>query len=353
MFDLIFSGFQAYNQIGMFIGALVCLGLGGLILGYCLYWRFHALHASGTVIGVTANGGMYTRVYRYTLPDGQTHEAKSDTARGWIRGSETGRIVPLLISAHNPTEAREANSYLFEIVGLVIMVPGVCFGYTALTAYPVTPMTWIMGAALLLYLGEHGRRLLIPKGQRLSIAEWKKQHHLGEVTAIDMAAVKPAETILATPDAQLALQTQWLRNKWLAPLLGVFAVALIVLALYQTDRTWRLEAAGLRAPGQVVRLTEEESSDSTSYYPVVRYRTQGNETVEFKDSIGSNPPSYRTGDKVTVLYLAGNPQRQAIIDRGFWNWAIPALLLFGAAFVAWISIVMLRSRPGLKPATAT
>jgi hypothetical protein len=214
-------------------------------------------------------------------------------------------------------------------------------------------MTWIMGAAMLLYLGEHGRRILIPKGQRLSIAEWRKLHQLGEVTAIDMAAVKPAETILSTPDAQQALQTQWLRNKWLAPLLGVFAVALIALALYQADRTWRLEAAGLRAPGQVVRLIEEESSDSASYHPVVRYRTHANETVEFKDSIGSNPPSYRTGDKVTVLYLAGNPQRQAIIDRGFWNWAIPALLLFGAAFVAWISIVMLRSRPGLKPATAS
>ncbi len=47
MFDLIFSGVQAYNQIGFFIGALVCLGLGGLLLGNSLYWRVHSLHASG------------------------------------------------------------------------------------------------------------------------------------------------------------------------------------------------------------------------------------------------------------------------------------------------------------------
>jgi len=141
MFDLIFSGIQAYNQIGFFIAAVVCLGLGGLVLGYSLYWRVHAIHASGTVIGVGASGGMYTRVYRYTLPDGQTHEAKSDTSRGWLRGSETGRVVPLLISAHNPTQAREAHSYLLEIIGIVLLVPGVWFGYTALTAFPVTPTT--------------------------------------------------------------------------------------------------------------------------------------------------------------------------------------------------------------------
>ena len=351
MFDLIFSGVQAYNQIGFFIGALVCLGLGGLLLGNSLYWRVHSLHAAGTVVGVITNNSMYTRVYRYTLPDGETHEAKSDTGRGWLGGSETGRIVPLLISAHNPTEAREANSYLMEIIGLVIVAPGVAFGYVALTAYPTTWMTGIMAVAMLLYLAEHGRRILIPKGQRLSIAEWRKQHGLDDTTAIDMEQVKPAEAILGAPGIQQTRQSQWQTKA--APFLLLFAVVLIGLALYQANKTWRLETAGVRAPGEVVRLNAEESSDSTSYYPVVRYRTQANETVEFKDSIGSNPPSYRSGDKVTVLYLAANPQRQAIIDRGFWNWAIPAILLFAALFLACISIAILRNRTRLKPVTAT
>ena len=63
MFDLIFQGAQAYNQVGFFIGAVVCLGIGGLILGNSLYWRVHALRAQGTVIGVIANGGAYIPVY--------------------------------------------------------------------------------------------------------------------------------------------------------------------------------------------------------------------------------------------------------------------------------------------------
>jgi hypothetical protein len=90
IFNFIFSSRQAYTQIGLFLGALVCVGLGGLILGNSLYWRVHALRASGVIIGVTAKNGMYAPVYRYTLPDGQTHEAQSDTSSGATRGTETG-----------------------------------------------------------------------------------------------------------------------------------------------------------------------------------------------------------------------------------------------------------------------
>jgi hypothetical protein len=43
-----------------------------------------------------------------------------------------------------------------------------------------------------------------------------------------------------------------------------------------------------------------------------------------------------------VLYLADDPTGGAIIDRGlFWNWAIPALLLFGAALLGWLFVYML------------
>ena len=82
MFDFLVGASQAYNQVGMFIGAIICLGLCGLILGNSLYWRIHALRVSGTIIGVINNNGSYTPVYRYTMPDGETHVAKSDTSSG-------------------------------------------------------------------------------------------------------------------------------------------------------------------------------------------------------------------------------------------------------------------------------
>jgi hypothetical protein len=343
VFEFFVGAIQAYEQVGMFIGAIVCLGLGGLILGNSLYWHLHALRARGTVIGVIASGGSYTPVYRYTLRDGQTHVAKSNTSSGLVRGKETGRIVPLMISAHNPNEAQEANSYLIDIFGLVLMVPGVWLGYTALIAYPVTPMTWIMAVALLAYLAERGHRVFIPKAQRLSVAQWRAQHGLGAAAAVDLAGVRPIEDILSAPELRQAQQRQAQSSRKAAPLVGLFALLLVCVGLWQGRRIAQLEAVGLRAPGQVVRLKQESGSGQSSYYAIVRFRTARNETIEFKDDVGSNPPSHRPGDRVSVLYLASDPRQQAIIDRGIWNWAIPGIILAIAAFLAWLTVFLMRS----------
>jgi hypothetical protein len=353
--DFLVGAMAAYNQVGMFIGAVVCLGLGGLILGNSLYWRRHALRACGTIIGVISRNGLYTPVYRYTLPDGQSHVAKSDTSSGTVRGKETGRVVPLMISAHNPSEARGTNSYSLDLIGLVLMVPGICFGYTALTAYPMTPMTWIMAAGLLVYLAERAHRVLIPKGQRLSIAEWRQQHGLGNAVAIDLAEVKPIEAILSAPDVRAAEQRQVQSSRKAAPLIGLFAVVLVAVGLFQARKIAHLEAAGLRAQGVVVRLKEESDSGRSSYYAIVKYKTDRNETVEFKDNVGSNPPGHRRGDQVTVLYLADNPQQEAMVDRGiWWNWAIPAIIFSVAAFLVWVMVFTLRSGTPLgTPAAAS
>src|SRR5437016_6105746 len=96
MLDVITGGSQAYEQVGWFVGALVCMGLGGLLLGNALYWRLHARRVLGTIIGVLDNKATYTPVYRYTSPDGQSIEARSDTSSGSVKGKETGRIVPLM-----------------------------------------------------------------------------------------------------------------------------------------------------------------------------------------------------------------------------------------------------------------
>jgi hypothetical protein len=352
MFNLISQIIQAYNQVGLFIGAFIFLGIGGFILGNAFYWRVHALRASGTIIGVIAKDGVYTPVYRYELQGGQTHLAKSNTGSGSVRGKETGRVVPLLISAHNPTEAQEANSYLFDIIGIVFFVPGIWFGYTALTAYPITLMTWFMAAAMLVYLAERGYRILIPKGQRVSIEEWKKQHHINGTT-IDLSEVKPIENIVSMPDAQQARQNQLQNNKRAIPILVIFAVILVSVGIYQSKTIARLEASGLRAQGEVVRLSNEYNSGSGgghySYYTIVRFRTEKNVTLEFKDIVSSNPPSHRPGDKVSVLYLPDDPRKEAIIDRGiWWNWAIPGIVFLFAAFIVLMLIGILRQSTSQK-----
>jgi uncharacterized protein DUF3592 len=354
MFDLFISSISAYNQVGLFLGALFCVGLGGVLLGNALYWRLHSYRASGTIIGVVANGTTYAPVYRYTTPQGEAHEARADVSSSGITGKETGRVVRLMIAAHNPSSARAADNYWLEIIGLVLVLPGLVLGYVALAAYSVTPMTWIMGAFMILYLVERGRRTLIPRGQRLSIDEWKRQH--GISATIDLSQVKRIEDITGATPPQTAQAQRQQARKW-APVIGLFAIILAALSVWQSMRIAHLEAAGVRAPGQVVRLHEEWGSGSSgsshyTYYPIVRFRTAENETIEFKDSIGSNPPSYRAGDKLTVLYLPDAPHGNAMIDRGlFWNWAIPVGIFIAAIVLLAILAGILRTG-GARPAAA-
>jgi uncharacterized protein DUF3592 len=356
MFHFLAGGIQAYNQVGLLFGGLICLSIGGFLVGDAFYWRVHASRALGTIIGVLEKNGVYTPIYRYALQDGQSHLASSDTGSNSVRGKETGRTVSLMISAHNPTEARQANSYLFEILGIIFFVPGIILGYIALTAYPVTPMTWIMAVGMLAYLGERGYRILVPKGHKLSIEQWKKLYRSDEST-IDPAQIKPIEGIISSAKIQQKQQNRLKTTKKVAPFLGVFAVILVGVGIYESAEIAQLERIGLRAQGQVVRLKSEYSSGSHgghyTSYAIVRFRTENNVTVEFKDNVGSDPPSYHPGDKVSVLYLPGNPQKDVMIDRGFWwNWAIPAVVFLAAGFIVLLLLAMKR-RPTTQNVSVT
>jgi hypothetical protein len=65
----------------------------------------------------------------------------------------------------------------------------------------------------------------------------------------------------------------------------------------------------------------------------VRFHDSNEAEVQFKDRSGSNPPSYRVGESVTVLYIRGSAAESAMIDRGRWNWLPTVLLaLFGIVF---------------------
>jgi hypothetical protein len=348
MFELIFGGAQAYQQVGISIAALVCFGLGALIIGNAIYLRLHGLRVTGTIIGVIAQRGMYAPVYRYTAPGGQTREAQSDVSSGTIAGKETGRVVPLLVSPHNPARATQRGlrtvDSIFSALGAVMVLVGVWLGHTAITAYPVTPMTWIMAVCMLIFLGWHLRRSVIPRGKRPSIAEWRKQRNLGDDARVDLTRVTPIEEIVSGADMHRLAARQSRQSRMLAPVVAIMAVIFIGVAINQGAAIARLEANGLRADGQVVSLRSETGSGGrgSSYHPIVQYRTEQNAQVEFKDAIGSDPPRYRIGDKVTVLYLVDDPNA-AIIDRGaLWNWAIPALLLVAAGLLMWLFIAALR-----------
>ncbi len=81
-----------------------------------------------------------------------------------------------------------------------------------------------------------------------------------------------------------------------------------------------------KAPGEIVRFHYSTDSDGTTYYPVVQYRHPASGNIEFKHNVGSSHPSRSIGDEVTVLY-SEQDAKDAMIDGGFWNHAVPLIVL--------------------------
>ncbi|SFM67620.1 DUF3592 domain-containing protein [Marinobacter zhejiangensis] len=105
---------------------------------------------------------------------------------------------------------------------------------------------------------------------------------------------------------------------------SVIGIAMLVGASLLYNNTTDFLTRAVSAQGQVVDLVLSRSSDSTTYYPVVVFRDASGRQVEFKSNTGSNPPSYTRGERVEVLYEAGEPEAARI--NGFFS-------LWGAATI--------------------
>ena len=121
---------------------------------------------------------------------------------------------------------------------------------------------------------------------------------------------------------------------------SVFAfigLVFILVSFWTYRNTRQFLAQSETAQGQVIDLVLRSSHDSNSgtssgvYYPVVRFATPEGEYIEFQSGIGSQPPAYRIGDRVTVRYRPDDPYR-ARIDSFFQLWFL-SVLFGGLGFV--------------------
>jgi hypothetical protein len=90
-------------------------------------------------------------------------------------------------------------------------------------------------------------------------------------------------------------------------------------------------------PGTVINLVEdiyyENGISEKTYSPIVQYTTNSGEFLIFEDSSQSNPPAYKKGQKVEVIY---NPQQleSASIHSRFDSWFLPSIFTgMGVIFI--------------------
>ena len=147
--------------------------------------------------------------------------------------------------------------------------------------------------------------------------------------------------------------------KWLFAVLGA---GMLIGAAVAAVHTRSFLAQASRAQGTVVALQPRHSrntttngtnttaaSDSVTFAPLVRFSHAG-QVIDFTGSTSSNPPRYRIGKTVPVLFLESSPF-SAKIDSFFSLWGATMILsILGAVFFliggGMIIVPRMRARAG-------
>ncbi|WSQ14575.1 DUF3592 domain-containing protein [Streptomyces sp. NBC_01231] len=129
---------------------------------------------------------------------------------------------------------------------------------------------------------------------------------------------------------------RWGARQWIAFGTIGFGSLFLVIGLILAGVSVSFLSDAERAKGTVVALDWRNDSSSASRkqrgnnephaYPVVEFTSSDGTQKTFRNSTGSNPPSYEEGDRVEVLYHADSPEDARI--NGFVSlWLLP--LIFG------------------------
>lgn len=125
-------------------------------------------------------------------------------------------------------------------------------------------------------------------------------------------------------------------GRWVAFGAIAFGALFLVVGLILAGVSVSFLTDAERARGTVVTLEwrndhsgvsrKKRVNDEPAAYPVVEFTSADGTPRRFRDSTGSNPPSYEVGERVEVLYRADSPDDARI--NGFSSlWLLP--LIFG------------------------
>ena len=118
----------------------------------------------------------------------------------------------------------------------------------------------------------------------------------------------------------------------------------IVAYIWYSNTTEFLNRASL-TQGTVVELQRVQSNNTTTYKPVVSFRTETGAQIRFTSSFASNPSAYHQGEKVSVVYLESEPEK-AKISTFYSLWAGASILaIVGSIFLLLAGAILLMSGP--------
>lgn len=94
---------------------------------------------------------------------------------------------------------------------------------------------------------------------------------------------------------------------------SLVGLLLVAIGIFIWIRTRVFLSTAQEVKGTVVRMVYSHNSDGGGgYSPVYQFRTMEGQTIEVADGLSSNPPMFREGQVIDVLYDPSNPQKARI-----------------------------------------
>src|ERR1044072_3319532 len=88
----------------------------------------------------------------------------------------------------------------------------------------------------------------------------------------------------------------------------VLGAAFWAAGVFSWMRTRRFVEESVPAFGEVIKLVEHHD-EGVTYAPVIRFAGPGGRVIEFTESVSSNPPAHRVGERAKILHRLEDPTR--------------------------------------------
>jgi len=335
MFDALFDVFSAWNALLYIVAGATVSGLGLLVAGYTVYVRATERAYTGQIVGVRTEGpgrNMYWPLVAYTDGQGVRHEALANSGSSLIGANAPGKKVTVFADPAAPDALMIARDWwLLLALGLFLLAVGSPFIAAGLEALHFNFRTALVALALAGYVGFKLFRLVHPFLDARKAGGWTAAREAFMAKVAQRQALQP----LAAADIAALGAKQSKQAAAVLPVLVVVGAAILIGGgiWFERQRTFLNHA--IAAAGTVLRNEASDGADGDeTYHAVVAFTDRNGRAVTYRDSLGTSPPWFSTGDKVKIFYLPEDPAR-AEIDRGIWNWLVSLLIAaFGGALLA-------------------
>lgn len=322
-------------EIVFLLAGLCFLAIGAALVVAEARTRRGAVEVAAELVGFSAGrrgasgARFFHAVARYVAPDGEVRYLESSVGSSAPLG-RVGDALGVLVQPGDPEKAAIKSSVPY-VLGGVLAAMGLGASILFFRTFRITTFS-VASALAFVGLGAWKARGAL-REKPLSLEAWRrtKEKLLGvrvytESTKGEIDWMEPAALQAATRGQQKA-------SRFAMPFLLLAGGGLVFLGIHLHGRTEAFLERAVGGAGVVVELVANDSSDGTTWAPLVEFE-HGGRKYRFKDSLSSSPPSHRRGDAVAVLYDPSRPA-DARIDRGFWNKGIPVLIgAFGGLLCA-------------------